>query len=115
MVTKVVPEIRKALKRNGRLLTEQNMGERGYGSEGGDVSDGTLLVGVRGKLFAVHGDLQVCHSRAKYNAVGSGVDVALGALHVTRGVDPRTRVRKALEASEAHACGVRRPWRILCG
>lgn len=114
MVTKVVPALRKTLRKTGRLLQEQRSGgSQDYAISGGDASDGTLLVGVRGKLFAIHGDFQVCHPRTQYDAIGSGVDVALGALHVTKGMPPRTRVRRALEASEAHACGVRRPWRIL--
>lgn len=76
---------------------------------------GTFLVGVRGQLFAIHEDFQVAWPADRYSAVGSGGEVALGALAVSRGRPPRERIRAALAAAEHHNAGVRRPFRVVAG
>jgi hypothetical protein len=40
---------------------------------------GTFLVGVPGRLFAVHDDYQIAEPAGGYAAVGCGGDLALGA------------------------------------
>ena len=98
MVTRVVPVLRRALKKSGRMLKDEGGDREGGGGAGGDLTDGVALIAVGGKLFSVHGDFQVCRSRAGYDALGSGGAVALGALHASAG-QPRDRVRRALEAA----------------
>ncbi len=76
---------------------------------------GTFLVGVRGRLFTVHEDYQVGEGADPYAAVGSGADIALGALFATAGtrMSPRRRVDVALQAAERFSAGVRAPFVCL--
>jgi ATP-dependent protease HslVU (ClpYQ) peptidase subunit len=69
-----------------------------------DNMKGNFLVGYRGVLYDIEEDFQVAMVAEKYNAVGSGSQYALGALHAlvdTLGDDesPITIVTAALEAS----------------
>lgn len=108
----VVPKIRTALRRGGRMQQEHDH-QGGYGAEGGDVSNMAIMLAVNGKLFTIEDDFQVNHARGGYDAIGSGEPVALGALHASKGLEPRSRLKMALVAAEMHTCGVRRPWRML--
>lgn len=81
-------------------------------------SGGTFLVGVAGRLFQVDSDYQVGESRDRYDAVGCGAGYALGVLHLSgrQGLlEPRARVRLALEAAAHHSAGVRGPFRVVVG
>lgn len=77
-------------------------------------SGGTFLVGWRGCLFDVDDDFQVGEPASGYSAVGSGIEVALGALCVASRLDlePEMVIRAALEAAEAHNIGVRGPFEV---
>jgi ATP-dependent protease HslVU (ClpYQ) peptidase subunit len=82
MVSVFVPEVRKVLRRS-RFTTVENNVETG----------GLFLVGIRGRLYAIDSDFQVGRSRDGYMAVGCGDDLALGAMHVTRGENILPSVR----------------------
>ena len=73
---------------------------------------GTFLVGVRGRLFAIYSDYQVAEEALDYMAVGSGEDIALGALYATAdlGLSPRARMRIALKAAARFKPGVNGPF-----
>lgn len=75
--------------------------------------DSEFLIGVHGRLFFVQQDFSVVRSSTGYAATGSGIDLALGALHATPTLNAKTRVRKALEAAAAHNAGVAPPFTIL--
>jgi ATP-dependent protease HslVU (ClpYQ) peptidase subunit len=114
MVVGVVPALRKALKRAGRLLRASLPSDQGQpGGDGGDAYDADIMVAIRDRVFVIHGDFQVVSLREGYYAIGSGAPVALGALYASKGMKTERRLRLALEAAEAHACGVRRPWKII--
>ena len=84
----------------------------GYAREDcGAETGGTFLVGYRGRIFQVESDFQIGEQASNYDAVGSGVLVALGALYATSGVglSPEKRIKIALRAAEEHAVGVRGP------
>lgn len=76
---------------------------------------GIFLVGVGGRLFVVEADYQVGEHVDGYAAVGSGDQLAMGALAATAGLDlePEKRVLAALEAAERHNIGVRGPFHLL--
>jgi ATP-dependent protease HslVU (ClpYQ) peptidase subunit len=76
---------------------------------------GTFLVGVRGRLFMVHEDYQVGQAADGYAAVGSGDQIALGALYATAetGLSPRKRITLALRAAERFNASVRGPFICL--
>ncbi|KUJ70165.1 hypothetical protein ACZ90_07015 [Streptomyces albus subsp. albus] len=73
---------------------------------------GTFLVGIHGRLFAVHDDYQIAEPADGYAAVGCGDELALGALHATAtlGLKPRKRLTLALEAANYHSAGVSAPF-----
>jgi ATP-dependent protease HslVU (ClpYQ) peptidase subunit len=81
--------------------------------QGIDGADSTILVGYRGRLFIIEGDLHVHEAIDDYAAVGSGGAVANGALSVSQGVPPRKRILAAMSASERYTASVRRPFYVL--
>ena len=101
MATKFVDALRDCLKVGGWAKTESNREE-----------GGTFLVGVRGQLFAIYDDYQVGRAADGFAAVGSGDQIALGALYATAnsGVKPRKRVKVALRAAERFSTDVRGPF-----
>lgn len=75
--------------------------------------DSDFLVGVHGVLYLVQQDFSIVRSATGYSATGSGVDLALGALHATPTLGAKTRVTKALEAAAAHNSSVAPPFTVL--
>ena len=101
MATTFIDAIRACLKEGG-WAKKDNDREEG----------GTFLVGVRGRLFAIYSDYQVAEEALDYMAVGSGEDIALGALYATAdlGLSPRARMRIALKAAARFKTGVHEPF-----
>lgn len=101
MCTTFIDAVRTCLKNGGwaRKDSEQEEG-------------GTFLVGVNGRLFVIHDDYQVAESVDGYAAIGSGDEVALGALYATADspVPPCQRLTVALNAAAHHNGGVRGPF-----
>jgi len=64
LITKLVPKIRDAFKKHGMMKTDM-----------GVESGGEFLVGVRGRLFTICSDFQVCEKICGYDAVGCGEDL----------------------------------------
>lgn len=69
-VKQLIPEIRNTLRAGGFMKTEN-------GVENG----GRFLVGFRGSLFEIQEDFQVAQTTEKFEAVGSGAQYAMGAMH----------------------------------
>ena len=100
MVCEFVPAVREALKSGAWAKTENGKEEGGF-----------FVVGLPGALFCVQSDYQVEVPADGYCAVGSGEEVALGALAATRSWrSPRRRVIEALKAAERHNAFVRGPF-----
>lgn len=74
--------------------------------------EGDILVGYRGELYQIGADYQVGCYADGFAAIGTGDRVALGVLYVTKGIDPRRRLLKALEAAERFSTSVRAPFVI---
>jgi len=74
----------------------------------------SLLLGVRGELWEIAGDLTVV-APGGYAAIGYGYRPAFGALHslVKLGISGRQAVEMALEAAAATTPSVRAPFTIL--
>lgn len=102
MVTTFIDAVRECLKAGGWSKTDTTR------EEGGD-----FLVGYRGRLFAILGDYQVAESVDGYDAVGAGAQIAIGALHVTKGNDPRKRLRAVLSAAARHSGAVAEPFLVI--
>lgn len=101
MVTDFVNAVRDCLKAGG-FATKESEAEHG----------GQFLVGYRGHLFMVGSDYQVGEALAGFDAVGSGADVALGAMAVGRGA-PKVRILAALAAAAKFNAGVRGPFHVV--
>lgn len=104
MATTFIDAVRSCLT-DGGWATKNNEHEEG----------GTFLVGVKGRLFVVYDDYQVAESASGYAAVGSGQDLALGALYATRDLAMHSsqRIGIALAAAEYHSAPVRHPFTIV--
>jgi len=77
--------------------------------------DGKLMIGVRGRLFAVDGYFQVIESTLPYLCIGSGAQVASGSLFTTAksGMPTRKRILTALKASASIITNVGGPFHIM--
>ena len=106
IINKFVPELKETLRKTGALSTTESNVDTGLGG---------ILIAVNGKLFSIHSDFQVGESADGFEALGSGNQIALGALSATANfeMDSRTRMKYVLEAAEKHSAYVRRPFTIM--
>lgn len=102
MVRDFVEAVRKALRDGGYTKIDSNREE-----------GGTFLVGCRARLFAIESDFQVVETTVGFDAVGSGADIARGALTASPRLSPERRVRTALSAAEQWNAGVRGPFTVV--
>ncbi len=76
-----------------------------------------FLVGVRGCLYVVEADYATWRCARGYHAIGTGSELALGALHALRagcsGFTPRVLVQLAIASACEHANTVRGPITIV--
>lgn len=107
MSTEFVDAVRKCLKEFGyaKILNNEETG-------------GCFLVGVAGQIFKIEEDYQVGKPRLPIDAVGCGMDIALGAMFAVASGEaekpaPEKIVEIALTAAEAFSGWVRRPFTIL--
>ena len=106
LVNDFADAIRETVKQHGN----------GYSDKDREFTGGDFLVGYRGRLFAVYSDYQVARPVDRYIAVGSGGEVATGAMYATEHVgayDPESRIKLALKAAERHTAYVRSPFYVL--
>lgn len=102
MTTRFVDTLRQVLENAG---FERSLG-----------STGSILVGIKGRLFTIGVDLQVMWNTDSYAAVGSGRHLAYGALYAlasTSTGDPRARAEIALRAAQAFTPSVREPFHFV--
>ena len=73
------------------------------------------MFGYRGQLYQVENDFQIAKVRYHFDAVGCGSNLALGCLFglVNQKLDPKIRIKKALEAAQEFSAGVREPFHIV--
>ena len=106
MNTTFVNELREVFKKAGFAQSEN----------GQDIAHSWMLVGVRGRLYHVDADYCVLEDRRTYAAIGSGGQVACGAMGALEGsdLDAEARIRRALAMAEEHCSTVRGPFTVLC-
>lgn len=108
LVSEFAPALRKQLKDLGLSKVKDN-------EEDVQLH---LLMGFRGKLFDLAGDLSFTECVDGYDAVGSGSQFALGVLHSYKDdkkTKPEEILRKALEAAAYHNPYVAEPFDIISG
>lgn len=100
MVTSFVDTARKCFSDNG------------FGDKDA-TSGGIFLVGYKNQLYTIHSDYQVKLTLEQFDAVGSGSDLALGALYSTKNMKPQARIDIALKAASHFNAGVAPPFTVL--
>jgi ATP-dependent protease HslVU (ClpYQ) peptidase subunit len=108
MATTFINKVRECFKDGG-------FAEKWHDAEYG----GTFMVGYQGRLFTVYADYQIEASTESFSAIGSGRDLALGAMFVLDGVEssePADKIKIALAAAEQFNAAVCRPFVVkeLC-
>ena len=79
-----------------------------------ELFEGAIMVGCHGKLFVVESNFQVITNAYGFDSVGSGSDIAIGAMHASmKERNAKKRMLKALEASSINNAGVRPPFTIV--
>lgn len=106
MRTSFVDELRKVFKDGGFAKKDSDR-----------ESGGEFLVGVRDRLFAVESDYQVSELLDGWHAIGSGMQIARGALHAliasNESISAEAALRFALEAATYCSAYVRGPYHFL--
>jgi len=107
-----IPELKESLTENGILIKQDEVVS----------SDSWVMIGYKGRLFILQSHFHLSESLLNYNAVGSGMDAALGCLYGLEDLmnsewivkmGPEEKLILALQASERFNCNVRRPFTIL--
>ena len=106
MATSFVNTLRDALRASGHM--EVFSGVESVGS--------IMIVGLRGSLFLVDELFATIRAPDGIMAIGSGAEVALGALDATEGLtpdlSPEDRIKRALAAAERRNDSVRAPFTL---
>lgn len=79
----------------------------GYSTiEGNRKSSGVFLVGYRGRVFNIGDDFSIAESADKFEAIGSGAEVAKGSmsalLKYSKGISPQKLLTLALKSASEH-------------
>ena len=108
IIKEFIPSLRGQFKSAGFAKVDSNV-----------ESGGDFLLGICGKLFAVQEDFSVLQTEHGYDAVGSGIDHAMGAMHALlpsvkdETMSPQQFLDLALRAAEAHVPTVRGPFHFI--
>jgi hypothetical protein len=107
-----IPELKECLSENGILIKRDEI----------TSSDAWVMIGYEGRLFILESHFHLSESSLNYNAVGSGMDAALGCLYGLEDLmgaeqilqmNACDKIKLALRASERFNCNVRRPFTII--
>jgi ATP-dependent protease HslVU (ClpYQ) peptidase subunit len=104
LVTDFIDGIRHTIQSGGSLHKENES----------EQFDSHFIIGYRNNVYVVYNDFQVAHPREPFVAVGSGEDLAMGAMYATQdNKDPVSRIHIALEAASNFNMAVRPPYVII--
>lgn len=78
--------------------------------------EGAFLLGALGRVWDIGCTFSISRTPEEHTAVGSGAEIALGALYVARSLNlsPRAAVGVAMEAAAAHTTTVSRTFSVEC-
>jgi ATP-dependent protease HslVU (ClpYQ) peptidase subunit len=104
MVTKFIEDVRATLRVGGYTHIKDN-----------EESGGDFLVAYRNELYQIEPDFQVALSTRAYTCIGSGADVAFGAMHALADwwSTPPVTVKRALSAAADHDAYVSPPFVVV--
>jgi hypothetical protein len=111
-----IPDLKGCLSENGVLIKQDEIVS----------SDSWVMIGYQGRLFILQSYFHLSESLLNYNALGSGMDAALGCLYGVENLmnramgsawilkaTPEEKLKLALRASEKFNCNVKGPFTIL--
>lgn len=102
MVSKFVPELRRILEEN-HVVTAYMVVDDDFAKP----EEFSVMVGFEGRIYVVDDDFSVARAASGYAFIGSGAEIAGGALFVTQASNkPRNRVEQAVEAASKHCASV---------
>lgn len=95
MVHDYINGLRKCFEKHGFEIDSERE------ADGGEAISPCFFVGMKGKLFSVHEDLQIAELTRSYDAIGCGGDFALGAMYMAQEMDktPEEKITIALKAA----------------
>jgi ATP-dependent protease HslVU (ClpYQ) peptidase subunit len=97
------------------LLVDNDNVKNLDGSKQIDESD--LLFGYRNNIYAMDTNFQIIQTTDSYNAIGSGQEIALGAMAVFTKFNgfwfPEVIIKNALSIVDKHHMGVCKPFRVM--
>lgn len=99
-------------KRDERWLHEKFIPELKK-SMNNKMEDGEFLMGFSGKVYFIQEDFSVIRSKRRYISIGSGNEVAFGALHATKHLEPKLRIKAALKAASEYCLSVGPPFHYM--
>ena len=102
MCSSFIDAVRKCLKDNGYAEVKNN-----------EERIGEFIVGYKGNLYKISGDLQVGISAENYTVCGWGSPYALGSLATNKDFNPIRKIYEALQVAEKFSGGVRHPFKII--
>jgi ATP-dependent protease HslVU (ClpYQ) peptidase subunit len=102
MVTSLLPTMKSLLEEHGFGETENEH----------TSMDAVFLIGAKGQLFELQSDYSMITVAGPYHAVGSGRDIATGALDILNKSkkSPENILKEALITAEKYNAFVRRPF-----
>lgn len=110
VIGRLVETMRQTLKQHGAVQTSDGVDTM---IEGGNLLIGIRFTGGTYYLCETFSDFSVAENMTGRYALGSGWEVAMGAMYAMAEFEPRTleaRVRCALRAAEHYNAGVRGPF-----
>lgn len=104
MVTTFVEDVRKVLKRAGYSHIKNNV-----------ETGGNFLVAYRDALYEVEDDFQVGITTRSYACIGSGEEIASGAMSILdeHEMAPDKIIKRALKAAADHDAYVAAPFKVI--
>lgn len=100
----LIPAIREGLKKLDCTVESPDYGTCFHGA---------MLMAYNGKLYTLEGNFQLTTNSEGFASVGSGSAIALGALHASKGMNPKKRILAALDASAKGNAGVAPPFVVI--
>jgi len=105
LVTKFIPNVIKMFANGYRNTSDKGISE----------FDSYFLFAYKNSLYLIESNYSVLSVKTKYQAIGCGVDFALGSLYSTESTELGTieRIHKALQAASKFSTGVDAPFYII--
>lgn len=93
------------------VFDENDIGNKDY--DGSHYGSSIVIFGYRKNLYELDSNYQIIQFSDEFTAIGSGADLALGAMYVLNDLQPKQRILKALEASAYFSIGVSKPFKVM--